>query len=364
MKQQPPDTNMQNCDWRHYAPVVLENIPSGIVLLDITGRVLFANNAARQFLAGALKHIEKGDCWTEMPEAAPLVNVFNEVVATGVALARREVTFDIPDAGEKTLGLSASFLMEQGKRCGVVFLFTDLTELRRVERAAALTRQLATLGELTAGVVHELRNPISVISGMAELLIRKLSHHDEARNTAEVILQESVGLERAIAQFLAFARPYELERKECRPQDIGDRALQFCQRRAQQKEVSLESRYHDPLPMILVDGDRIAQALGNILSNAVDAVSVGGHVLLEVFTSGQNIVFDVLDNGPGIHLRPGDDLFAPFFTMKEGGTGLGLTIAHRIVTAHHGTITYANRKECGARFTIALPATADSELSL
>lgn len=334
---------------------VLKHLPSGIVALDQDGVVRLANAAAARFLDGLVENLTVGASWKTLPAVEPLMAVFDEVKNTGKMLQRREILFEIPERGQKSLGLSAAPLTQEGNLCGVVFLFTDLTDVRKSEQAAALTRQLATLGELTAGVVHELRNPINVISGMAELLLRKLDAHHEGRETAETILREAIGLERAISQFLAFARPYDPEKNRCDPNDIAKRALQFCRRRAQHKNVSVEYYPQEGLPYLFVDADRIAQALGNILTNAVDAVSEGGNVQLRAVTEGEHFLFEVQDDGPGIHLQPGEDLFAPFFTQKEGGTGLGLTIAHRIVSAHQGSITYANRKDGGARFELRLP---------
>ena len=340
---------------RDCAAQILESLSSGIVAINAEGVILLVNKAARQYLSQASDGIRPGVRLDTAPGAQPLVEVFEEVVRTGAPITRREIAFHLPEIGEKAIGLSASPLLGKAGFDGVIFLFTDLTELRKLERAAELNRQLATLGELTAGVVHELRNPVSIISGMAELLIRKMDTHDDRRNAAEAILRESVGLERAIAQFLAFAKPYDLERAWSRPEDIAHRAIQFCQRRAQYKEMNLECQCAQELPTLFVDADRIAQALANVLVNAVDVAPHAGFVGLRVYAEKQYVIFEVTDNGPGIHLQPGENLFTPFFTQKEGGTGLGLTIAHRIIAAHDGAISYANRKEGGARFCVRLP---------
>jgi signal transduction histidine kinase len=99
----------------------------------------------------------------------------------------------------------------------------------------------------------------------------------------------------------------------------------------------------------------VVQVIVNIVNNAIEAVSDGGQVTLAVRQEGSDMVFDVADNGPGIHLQPGEDLLKPFFSKKESGTGLGLAICHRIVTAHGGVITYGDRDEGGARFSVRLP---------
>jgi len=334
---------------------IIDSLSSGIIALDANQKIAAANDAARAYLGARENELRVGDRLDRLPTAAPLAAVLSEVVDTQSPVSRREVTIQLPDGRPRELGLSASLLQGPQPFNGVIFLFTDLTERRRLERVAELNRQLAALGELTAGVVHELRSPVSVISGMAELLIRKLGPEDERCGAAETILQEAASLERSIAQFLGFARPYDIERAWAEPKAIAERAMQFCQRRAHQKATSLDCSCEPDLPNLHVDANRVAQALANILVNAVDAVPHGGRVAFRSYQDGNDIVFEVVDNGPGVQLQPGENLFAPFFTQKESGTGLGLTIAHRVIAAHEGTISYANRDEGGTRFEIRLP---------
>lgn len=340
---------------------IIECLSSGVIAVDAAGAIITANHAAAQFLGIPGSELLAGARLLDVAAALPLSELFREIATTREPVTRSEVSVIHPDGTTREIGLSAS-LLEGGEAFrGVIFLFTDLTERRRMEREAELNRQLAALGELTAGVVHELRSPVSVISGMAELLIRKLGEGDDRSATAEAILRETASLERSIAQFLGFARPYDLDRTWAEPGDIARRALQFCQRRAQRKGTQLGYECENDLPSLYVDANRVAQGLANILVNAVDAVprseddGVEGNVSMRVSKADGEVVFEVSDNGPGIHLKPGENLFTPFFTQKESGTGLGLTIAHRVVAAHGGTISHMNRPEGGTRFEVRLP---------
>jgi len=339
------------------ADQALQSLTSGVLAMDADGVVLLANAAAGAFLG---MDLSPGARLSELPEASPFLEVVHEIMQSRQPLSRREIRIAAQDGVRKELGLSASLLDGPKEFNGVIFLFTDMTERRALERSAELNRQLAQIGELTAGVVHELRNPVSVVSGMAELLLRRLDPADERREIVDTIFDEAKHLEESIAQFLGFARPFDLDIAYCSPETIAERALRLCDRPAVKKEVHLESLLEDDLPQMRADAGRAAQAIANLVCNAIDAVGPKGWVRLSVRRDDAAIVFDVMDDGPGIDLAANEDLFSPFFTKKEGGTGLGLSIVHRIVTAHGGSVRYINRPEGGACFTVRMPIERES----
>lgn len=337
-----------------YIEQIINSLTSGVVALDADGVVVIANAAAAAHLHVEASRLAPGCRFDALPHVRPFLDIIQEVRDFGRAVQRREIILDFPDGERKEIGLTASPLEGPEAFNGVIFLFVDMTERRRLERAAELNQQLATIGELTAGVVHELRNPVSVIRGMAELLLRKLVDED-LQATARLIFDEAIHLERSIAQFLGFARPFELELAWCNADEVAERALQLCRRRAEDKGVELVYRPEGELPDLRVDPGRLAQALANLLTNAVDAVDAGGYAGLIARQDGNEMVYEVVDNGPGLHLGPGEDPFQPFFTGKEDGTGLGLAIVHRIVTAHHGSVSCGDRPTGGAKFEVRIP---------
>jgi PAS domain S-box-containing protein len=340
-----------------YHQQIINNLSSGVLAVDAYGDIIAVNRAAAMHLHDEAGHLRPGKAIATVPAAQAFAGIFEEVAATRQPVTRREFTITLADGAEKEIGLSASlFEGSDGGFHGVIFLFTDMTERRGIERAAELNRQLAALGELTAGVVHELRNPLSVISGMAEYLTRKMQEDPELRDCAKMILEEAGNLEKSISTFLGFTRPYDIEPGPCTPDEIAERALKLSWRRAEKKGVRLIDRLEEGLPHIKADIGRAAQALGNIISNAVDVVESGGAVVMETTQDNGFVIFRIIDDGPGIDLAPEEDLFKPFFSKKEGGTGLGLAIAHRIITAHNGSISYRNRDDApGACFEVQLP---------
>jgi PAS domain S-box-containing protein len=332
---------------------IVENLTSGVIAVDHEGAIVTANSAARRILATA--ECVPGRPLGAVSGAEPLAELFGEAVSSGESLSRRELRLHLADGSARAIGLNVSLINGNGPPRGAIFLFADLTEWKRLERAAELNRQLASLGELTAGVVHELRNPVSVISGMAELLLRKTSEEDDKRGPLRTIMREATSLEHAIAQFLSFARPFDINPAPCDPHALAERACQLCERKAQEQNVSLALQSESRLPNGFWDAELIAKSVANIIGNAVDASPEGGTVSVSVFSEDEDVVFAVLDEGKGIHLQPGEDLFTPFFTQKEGGTGLGLSIAHRTITAHEGVVEYGNRSGPGAWFEVRLP---------
>ncbi len=354
---QPPaaETNGAGDTPEKYDAYVIEALASGVLALDLKGRIVAANEAACAHLGMGSRALTAGASLTDFPKLDAMAPYFVQVLRTGHAIERQELVVDMEDGENKEIGLSAGPLMIAGVIQGVVFLFTDMTERRKFERAAEINRQLAALGELTAGVVHELRNPVSVISAMAEILMRKLGEEDDRHSAAATIYREAGSLEKAISQFLGFARPYDVHPVHCTPEEIASRAVQLCLRRAEKFGVNLCSRVAPDLPEMQADVGRAAQALANIINNGIDASGRGGGVCLNVRQEGNKIVFEVTDTGPGIYLKAGEDVFKPFFTLKEGGTGLGLAIVHRIITAHGGAVSHSNRPEGGTCFEVRLP---------
>lgn len=339
-----------------YYEQLINSLASGIITVDREGIVRVINTAARAHLQATEEDLSPGDRIHDVPGVAPFADIMREVLEAKGPVTRRELILTDKSGTKREVGLSASLLEGPGGAHGVIFLFTDMTERRNLERAAELNRQLAQLGELTAGVVHELRNPLTVISGSAELLMRRFEPDDKRRRNAEIIFEEAAHMEKAVAQFLGFARPFDIEAALCNPENIVERVLQLCAPRAEKKGVSVRHSVEEELPAMRADMGKAAQAVVNIVNNAIDAVDAGtGEVVLEVFRDGPVMVFAVSDNGPGIRLEAGEDLFKPFFSKKESGTGLGLAIAQRIVTAHSGSIRYENVDEGGTRFEVRLP---------
>lgn len=334
---------------------ILFSLSSGALALDAEGKIVLVNPAAQSHLGAEDSDLIVGTSLAHLHLLAPFKELVEEIDRTGDTVSRRELVITVKEE-ERVLGVTASRLFSDGVPSGTVFLFSDLTRIRALERHAELNEQLAQIGELTAGVVHELRNPLSVISGLAELLQRKLKDDPRLGNNAAIIVEEVGNLDRLIRDFLVFSKPYEIEKSICEPEAVVSRVMRQVERLARDNGVQIEMQVAPSLPRIAADSPKLIQALSNLLRNAIEVSPPGGRVSFEVVKEGNFICFRVSDEGPGVPAGLGDSIFQPFFSNKAGGTGLGLSIVHRIITGHGGTIGYVNRAGGGACFEVCLKA--------
>ena len=345
-----PDDNI------HFYRQIIDSLGSAVIVLDKDGVVITVNPSALHHLDVTEKELCAGKHLDKLELPTEFIAALNKVMTSCKAVLRREIILEREMDEDKEIGYSAFLLDGPDEFNGIIFIFTDMTERRKLERTAELNRQMAYVGELAAGVVHELRNPLSVISGLAQLMMRYVESSERAHTDAKKILDETSALNVFVTRFLGFAKPFEVKPDECEVKLITDRVKALCESKAAMRKVNLDVTCLEGLPMVCVDTGMAAEAISNIATNAIESVSENiGNVKIEASLEEDMLLFTVLDDGPGIHLKRNDDIFTPFFTKKEDGTGLGLPIAHRIITEHGGSITYGNRSEGGARFDILLP---------
>ena len=337
------------------ASQIIRTLTSGILVIRHDGSIVTSNPAAAAHLLVKEEAIEAGAQLRGESWAKPFLDILDEVCDSDITAQRRRVIVEDNLKRSKEIGVTATPVeVSEGER-GAIFLFVDMTERRQLERAAELNRQLATLGELTAGVVHELRSPVMVISGMAELIGRTLQDDASVQDKVKLITQECKNLENLVSQFLSFSKPFDIHAEWISPEEIARRAAKLVRIRAEERKIKISEQIDADLPQMLGDAGKLVQVLVNLLNNAIDAVAdETGTVSLAAHASDDEIVFTVSDNGPGFE-GTDEELFQPFVTHKEGGTGLGLSIVSRIVHAHRGGISAHNRPEGGATFAVSLP---------
>ena len=235
---------------------------------------------------------------------------------------------------------------------------------RRLEQAQAEARRserLAALGQLSAGLAHEIRNPLGVIRGSAEMLTQKLQASDAlARELAGYILAEVNRLSALVTEFLDFARPLRAQLQRADLTAILDRALEIVAFRWKGKPVRVERAYADSLPLVPLDESLCEQAFLNLVQNAYEAMEQHGGTLrvsarMATFDDRAGVQVVLADEGPGIPKELREEIFNPFVTTKKSGVGLGLSIVSKIVDGHQGSIRVENRSEGGARFTLFFP---------
>ncbi len=330
---------------------IVQSVTSGLLTLDGAGRVTFLNRAAEQML---------GLGRTEVL-GQPAERWFGALRGD---VARGEADLVTPAGETLRLGYSTFPLVgRKGAALGTAVIFQDLTQLRIMEERLDRSERLADLGQLSAGLAHELRNPLASMMGSVELL-RSAGLRDDDRRLLDIVLREGGRLGQLVTEFLAFARPGTLRREPVDLAVLVAQTLEAFSNDPAAAGVTLE-RALSPAP-VRGDPDQLRQVLWNLLINAAQALAApgraGGTIRVgcgPVRDGGADLT--VADDGPGIDPADRARLFTPFFTTKPAGTGLGLATVHRIVDAHGGALSVDSAPGQGARFTVHLPAPGAAE---
>ena len=329
---------------------VIQSMQSGLMTVNLKERMTFLNKAGEKILGMAISQCKD----------RPLQDLFLELKDNfheGFR-SRTEIAFQRPDGEEIKLGLSTSTLKDhRGNKVGQIIIFQDLTHIKEMEESMRRSEKLATIGQLAAGIAHEVRNPLASISGAIQLLKEEKGAEASSQRLMEIVLAESGRLNRLITDFLLYAQPPKLNKKKV---DIGalvDNTLEVFSRSPQWTKGITLSKIMEPNITIAADPQQIEQVLWNLFINAVDAMEGKGILEVRVHKDGKGgmVTLAISDTGKGITAKDINKIFDPFFTTKEGGSGLGLSIVHKIVESHGGDITTESRPHHGTTFTLTLP---------
>ncbi len=236
----------------------------------------------------------------------------------------------------------------------------DIIEKRALERLKleeqlARAKHLANLGEMTASISHEIRNPLGIIKSSAELLKKKVHQLDPSNPIPGIIVEEASRLNGILTNFLNFARPYQPDLRPGHVKPVIDKTLQHLASKLEERRITVRKQFRKTIGEILLDSDMLYQALLNLLINAMQAIKADGHIDIALTEQNSQVQLLLHDSGPGIDSLILEKIWDPFFTNKEKGTGLGLGIVKKIIEAHDGQITIANAASGGATVTILLP---------
>lgn len=331
---------------------ILQCVSNGVITFDRDGRVNTVNRAAQELLGREGDELLGTPC-EEVFDNSELCRNIHDALDRRITLRRMETAMP-RRGGIIWLGFNTALLSDrQGNSLGAILSFSDLTEVKRLQEQIELKERLTALGEMSAGIAHELRNPMAVMAGYLKLLVRK--QDETGQGIIKDITAEIDGMNRIIGDLLTFARPTPLNRSDVNIREV----LEGCIEAAipATGEASRVSTVADiDNAVIKADEGLLRQALGNIVQNAVDAMPDGG-TLTVTARGGTEIAVSIGDTGAGILEEHAAKVFLPFFTTKEKGVGMGLALAHKIITAHGGRIEISSRPGSGTRFTITLPGT-------
>ncbi len=321
---------------------VVENMPSGLMTTDAEGRILSLNRAGE-----AITGLDRAT-----HENMRIQDIFPFIRDLKAPFERGEGEM-AGGPSKKTIGLTVSAMNNsQGEPTGYVCIFSDLTEIKKMQQEMQLKQKLAAIGELSANIAHEIRNPLASLRGAVEMLHRGGTSREQQESLMLMVLAEADRLNRIITDFLMYSRP---ARNEPEPVELDMLLKGTLDILGKSAPAGVEIR-PDIEPMrVTADPGRLQQVFYNLVLNAFDAMAGGG--VLRVSGRKEDGVARITfaDTGAGISPKDAEKVFFPFFTTKDSGTGLGLSIALRIMEDHGGNIRFKSEPGQGTEFCVTLP---------
>ena len=337
-------------DERNFKTSILESISSAIITISPAGVLTSINGIGQKFLSGTAR---LGMGYHEMFAAWPDVHRRIDIVLrTKQGYGREPLKRQID--GEMTYYDIGLFPIGTDSEMGLTVTLRNETERERLREETIRLDRLASLGKLSAGIAHEVRNPLTGISLLLDDLHDKPGFSAEDKDMLSKALSEIERVERLISALLNYSTPVRTTLREGDLTQLVKDILLLMRRQAEKQGVVIDVTY-SPLPLFMFDPEKVRQALINILKNGLEVLESGGVITITTECLDTAVTIAIHDNGPGIRPQDLPLIFEPFFTRKGAGTGLGLSITQRIIEEHHGTMTVESDGIHGTTFHIGLP---------
>ncbi len=343
---------------------IIESVDAGVMTINLHGRIKTFNRAAQEITGFPLKKIENRQVEDIFPELAPF---FSEVNSNGQIRSRKEVIITGEKNHKINLGCSTSPLRDKrDKQIGNILIFQNLTEIKLMEENLEKSRKLALIGEIAAGLAHEMRNPLASITGSIQLLQQGLNLEETDNRLMQIILRGKDQLDSFVRDFLLLACPIPISRELIDINKVAEEVLENIKLSNDwSNAVKIEKLFGESVK-IVANREQIRQVIHNLVINAVQAMREGGILSVEIKKQNLDdqenyIEIKVKDTGCGIEEKDLEKIFEPFFTNKEKGTGLGLAIVSRFVDGYNGRIKVKSVINEGATFIVWLPVKNDEQ---
>lgn len=345
---------------RDYLKLVMASMSNGMLSIDTEGNIITINNAAEDLLGIDAKEANQLNLRSIFDFRSSGIE---RALIDGTPATDVEIVYEKP-SGRVVLSLSASPIVDEDKKepyTGVVIMLRDLTEIKQLQEKVRRSEKLAAIGELAAGIAHEVRNPLSSIRGFAQFLKRVLKDRPKEGEYAELMVKEVDRINNVVTNLLSFTRPLQPEPIPTDIREFLKHTLRLVEEDAKIRGVDIrldlapDQNLHD----VYIDGNQMTQVMLNLVLNALQAVDPGAHIRLAARMDDGFLELSVEDDGPGIPPEQVQRIFDPFFTTKEKGTGLGMAIVQMIVENHGGEIRVTSPvpgQSRGCRIAVVVPA--------
>ena len=341
---------------------VMGGLEDGLLLFNPEGRAVLVSPSVEKFLGGRAAELRGRRVSEIFPPGHP-VRVVLQIKGDDIEpLEGAEIAIET-GPGPQRIGLSAQVIREHGTRMGTLVTLRDVESIERIGNQLQVSERLAALGRVTAGVAHEVKNPLNSMRLWLEVLKANMPIEPEPQQAVKMLDNEIDRLDRAVKTFLNFTKPVELklEETDIRPllQDVIDAARPSISKAGVDLRVDLPSEFPD----VLIDQQLIHQAILNLLLNASEFTDPGGRITLGLRRSGETAIISVADSGKGISPENQKKIFQLFFTTRAGGSGIGLANTFRFVQLHNGQIEFDSEVGRGTTFRVELPLARSVEMT-
>ncbi len=347
---------------------------NGVIAIHRDGRLALINDEACRIFAIAREDATVGSPFSNAFHHWPdLVRVLSCAFDLTTLPNRAELRLKELD---RVIGFTLSQVRDEaGTAIGAVLFFKDLTHVEQMEERERLRDRLVSLGEMAAGIAHELKNPLAGIEVMAGLLRRQVQDSPDAQSLLADIISEAKLANAIVVEMLEFVRPIRLQVEQTDMANVLKQSITNAESKVPRRDIRIDVEVARGLPLMDGDDNQLCQVFSNLLTNAFEAMNGTGHVVLRASLESLAqdpgfaadapeptpiIVVDVIDDGPGVPAHLSDRIFNPFFTTKTTGSGLGLPIVRKIVDAHDGRIDLTSEPGRGTRFRVTLPVSSKS----
>jgi len=344
---------------------VLGGLDDGLLLFSVDGRAVMVSPAVERFLSTPSDQLlgrRAEDIFPPDHDVREAVMIRNgELVPVDSA----EVVLTGIDGPARRVGVSVEAIGEGAAQMGTLVKFKDLESRERIGTQLQVSERLANLGRITAGVAHEVKNPLNSMRIWLENLKASLPDVDGLPLQAVRILDSEIDrLDSVVKRFLDFTRPPEMHQEESSLKEILEEVLAVERPEFDRANIKLDARLAADVPYVLVDKPLLKQALINLLVNAIDAMNGGGQLFVSLRRQGEMAEIEIRDTGRGIAPEHRQRIFQLFFTTRPGGSGIGLASTFRTIQLHNGSIAFDSEVGRGTTFRIALPLSRQMESAL
>ncbi|MBI5701481.1 PAS domain S-box protein [Candidatus Saganbacteria bacterium] len=349
---------------KNYTQDILEAMVSGVATIDMRGNIVTFNPAAEKITDLNAKEVIGKNYSEVFSKKSPLSQIIGSALS-GRQMRNHETSIVAGKKGLVPISLNSSALVDaNGKRSGIIFSMSDLTEMKSLEGKVRQADKIGALGTMAAGMAHEIKNPLSSMKVLSQLLPIKYEDTEFRQKFIEIMPREILRIDRIVESLLGFARAATPKFTMIDLNKIIDDDVRYFNDQAKTAGVKIITAYAD-IPQIEGDSDQLSQVFSNLILNALQAMPEGGEIKIKTREGKkienilQTVEVEVSDSGHGISGENIKKLFDPFFTTKYAGTGLGLTITHSIIDGHRGLIDVSSKAGRGTTFIVTLPVSQE-----